>query len=185
MKILRRDGYTCSFTSFPFQQATGPGVVPRCAHVIPFSFLDKVCKDQIVVVFSTFQDFASPLRGAFWNPSLVAESSPKALRHASMTLVMPLIYKAMLMIFLISLLGESKLGNRLEERFASLSFSLTLRCKSPFNSGNIYTVRSTTKFHLRFPSMMETKLYFARGRRVNKLNHPTPYSATRDLLLLV
>ena len=41
-QLYWRDGVTCPFTGLRFAPPGRP-VMPRCAHIIPFSFHNKVC----------------------------------------------------------------------------------------------------------------------------------------------
>ena len=39
--MFARDGYQCPLTDYMFDP-TGPSIVPRCAHILPFSWHEKV-----------------------------------------------------------------------------------------------------------------------------------------------
>jgi len=51
--VFRRDGYRCPVTDYSFITVPGEGIVlPRCAHIIPFSIHSKVPTHQAIEMFT-------------------------------------------------------------------------------------------------------------------------------------
>ncbi|KAI9571790.1 hypothetical protein HD554DRAFT_2312089 [Boletus coccyginus] len=83
--VYRRDGYRCPLTGYSFK-SPGRRVNPRCAHILPFSFHDKVCRGQMLWC-SPFSKICQPVTlrtlEAFTGHAITANVVCEKINHPS------------------------------------------------------------------------------------------------------
>ena len=174
-KVYKRDGYNCPFTGYSFKPP-GPHVDPRCAHILPFSFHDKVCRRQILWC-SSFSKLCQHLTfkavETFTGGAITANVARDKINHPSNAFNAQTDAHD----------SFDKLAwgiEALEQPGGEVSHIVFYRFY-PLNcltSTNTSSVWSAIRLQLQCASRMETKFLFARGTMVRSLMHQTHCFAT-------